>query len=178
MEEVNQNKFKKVVKTNSEYFYSSIKIDIPQPLGATFLDDQVYVRRKKSEIKSREKKKSSPPSSTHFPMKKKKNRKKMKKKKKKKHKEKALLAYLLVLLLEGELLLLDLLELVAEVELGRLLLQLGELVFVLGDLLQGWLHAASPPRTEERHEREQLSLGGGLFFRKAGRIFLLIKARS
>lgn len=48
---------------------------------------------------------------------------------------------LLLLLLQGELLLLDHLQLVAEVELGRLLLQLGEFVLVLGHLLQRGLDA-------------------------------------
>ncbi len=46
-----------------------------------------------------------------------------------------------LLLVHGELLLLDGLQLVAEVELGGLLLQLGELVLVLGHLLQGGLDA-------------------------------------
>lgn len=49
--------------------------------------------------------------------------------------------YLLVFLFQGELLLFDNLELVAEVELGGLLLQLGEFVLVLGDLLQRRLDA-------------------------------------
>ena len=39
--------------------------------------------------------------------------------------------YVFVFVVEGELLLLDLLQLVAEVELSRLLLELGELVLVL-----------------------------------------------
>ena len=47
-----------------------------------------------------------------------------------------------LLLVHGELLLLDVLELGAQVELARLLLQLGELVLVLGHLLQGGLDAA------------------------------------
>ena len=47
-----------------------------------------------------------------------------------------------LLLVHGELLLLDGLQLVPEVELGRLLLQLGELVLILGHLLQGRLDAA------------------------------------
>ena len=47
----------------------------------------------------------------------------------------------MLLLVHGELLLLDGLELVPEVELGRLLLQLGEFVLVLGHLLQGRLDA-------------------------------------
>lgn len=51
--------------------------------------------------------------------------------------------YLLLLLLQRELLLLHHLELVAEVELSGLLLQLGEFVFVFGDLLQGWLDAVN-----------------------------------
>ena len=46
------------------------------------------------------------------------------------------ISYPRLLLVHGELLLLDRLELVAEVELGGLLLQLGELVLVLGYLLQ------------------------------------------
>ena len=50
-------------------------------------------------------------------------------------------SYLLVLFLEGELLLLNLFKLVTEVELGRLLLELGELVLVLGDFLQRGFHA-------------------------------------
>ena len=50
-------------------------------------------------------------------------------------------SYPRLLLVHGELLLLDRLELVAEVELGSLLLQLGELVLVLRDLLQGGLDA-------------------------------------
>ena len=54
--------------------------------------------------------------------------------------------HVLVVVVHGELLLLDLLELIAEVELGRLLLQLGELVLVLGDLLQGGLDAADVRR--------------------------------
>jgi hypothetical protein len=45
------------------------------------------------------------------------------------------------LLVHGELLLLDGLQLVAEVELGRLLLQLRELVLVLGNLLKSWFDA-------------------------------------
>ena len=45
------------------------------------------------------------------------------------------------LLVHGELLLLDGLELIPEVELGGLLLQLGELVLVLRHLLQGRLDA-------------------------------------
>lgn len=52
-----------------------------------------------------------------------------------------MITYLLLLLLQRELLLLHHLELVAEVELSGLLLQLGEFVFVFGDLLQGWLDA-------------------------------------
>ena len=47
------------------------------------------------------------------------------------------------LLFHGELLLLDVLELAPQVELARLLLQLGELVLVLGHLLQGRLDAAN-----------------------------------
>lgn len=47
-----------------------------------------------------------------------------------------MITYLLLLLLQRELLLLHHLELVAEVELSGLLLQLGEFVFVFGDLLQ------------------------------------------
>ena len=50
-------------------------------------------------------------------------------------------AYSGVLLVHGELLLLDGLELVPEVELGGLLLQLGELVLVLRDLLEGGFDA-------------------------------------
>lgn len=49
--------------------------------------------------------------------------------------------YLLLFLLQGELLLLDDLQLVAEVEFGRLLLQLGEFVLVLGHLLERGLDA-------------------------------------
>ena len=49
-------------------------------------------------------------------------------------------------LVHGELLLLDGLQLIAEVELGRLLLELGELVLVFGDLLQGWLDAGKHKR--------------------------------
>lgn len=56
-------------------------------------------------------------------------------------------SYLLLLLLQCEFLLLDHLELVAEVEFSGLLLQLGKFVFVFGDLLQGWLNAA---RMKER----------------------------
>ena len=47
----------------------------------------------------------------------------------------------MLFLVHGELLLLDGLELIPEVELGRLLLQLGKLVLVLGHLLQGRLDA-------------------------------------
>ncbi len=47
-----------------------------------------------------------------------------------------------LILVHGELLLLDGLELVAEVELGGLLLQLCELVLILGHLLQRRLDAA------------------------------------
>ena len=49
--------------------------------------------------------------------------------------------YSMLFLVHGELLLLDGLELIPEVELGRLLLQLGKLVLVLGHLLQGRLDA-------------------------------------
>lgn len=56
--------------------------------------------------------------------------------------------YLLVFLFQGELLLFDNLELVAEVELGGLLLQLGEFVLVLGDLLQRRLDAARKSKKE------------------------------
>lgn len=49
--------------------------------------------------------------------------------------------YLLIFLFQGEFLLFDNLELVAEVEFGGLLLQLGEFVLVLGDLLQRGLDA-------------------------------------
>lgn len=49
--------------------------------------------------------------------------------------------YLLVLLLQGELLLLHLLQLIAEVELGGFLLKLRKFVLVFRHLLQGWLHA-------------------------------------
>lgn len=51
--------------------------------------------------------------------------------------------YLLVLLLQGELLLLHLFQLVTEIKFGGLLLQLGELILVLGYLLQGRFHAGS-----------------------------------
>jgi hypothetical protein len=50
-------------------------------------------------------------------------------------------SYSMFLLVHGELLLLDGLQLVAEVELGRLLLQLRELVLVLGNLLKSWFDA-------------------------------------
>lgn len=49
--------------------------------------------------------------------------------------------YLLVLLLQGELLLLHLFQLIAEVEFSGLLLELGELILVFRHLLQGWFHA-------------------------------------
>lgn len=49
--------------------------------------------------------------------------------------------YLLVLLLQGEFLLLHLFQLVTEIKFGSLLLQLGELILVLGYLLQGRFHA-------------------------------------
>lgn len=49
--------------------------------------------------------------------------------------------YLLVLLLQGELLLLHLLQLIAEVELRGFLLKLRKFVLVFRHLLQGWFHA-------------------------------------
>lgn len=52
------------------------------------------------------------------------------------------ITHLVLVVLKLELLLLDSLELVPEVELSGLLLQLGELVLVLGDLLQRGLDAA------------------------------------
>ncbi len=60
------------------------------------------------------------------------------------------LSHRVLLLVHGELLLLDRLELVAEVELGRLLLQLRELVLVLRHLLQRRLDA----EVSERDSRE------------------------
>lgn len=49
---------------------------------------------------------------------------------------------LVVFVVQRELLLLHLLQLVLEVELGRLLLELGKLVLVFGHFLQGGFHAA------------------------------------
>lgn len=52
------------------------------------------------------------------------------------------LSYLLVFFFKGEFLLLDNFQLVSEVEFSGLLLELGEFVLVLGNLLQSWFDAA------------------------------------
>ena len=66
--------------------------------------------------------------------------------------------HLLVLLLEGEFLLLYNLQLVAEVELGCLLLQLGELVLVLGYLLQRGLLAVDTSAVCLKHCQWQVCI--------------------
>lgn len=49
--------------------------------------------------------------------------------------------YLFVLFLQGELLLLDLFQLITEIEFGGFLLELGKLVLVFRHFFQSWFHA-------------------------------------